>query len=162
MRKCRDCGQTAVETRREDHQYIESGLSNVIVKGMEIRECTACGARTNVLPRVTELHRTIAMALVRKSSRLASEEIRFLRKEMGWSGRDFASHMGVVHETVSRWENGHEPASGLADRLLRLMVIVNDKRLEDYTLDTLTAIDQTAEPAQMGLQDVNGFWGAAA
>lgn len=161
MRKCRECGEAAVVTRNEDHAYVESGLQGVIVKGMQIRECTSCGLRWNIIPRVTELHRAIAMALVAKSSRLMGDEIRFLRKEMGWSGRDFARHMSVAHETVSRWENGHEPMGNTADRLLRLMVVVG-KRVNDYSLDAFLEISNTAEPVKVDVQDQGGLWGVAA
>ena len=40
----------------------------------------------------------------RKKRRLAPEEIKFLRKSLGWAGVDFAKHMGATPETVSRWE----------------------------------------------------------
>lgn len=56
------------------------------------------------IPHIEELHRLIAKILIDKSYRLAGEEVRFLRRVLGWSGSDFAKHMGVAEETVSRWE----------------------------------------------------------
>jgi DNA-binding transcriptional regulator YiaG len=50
-------------------------------------------------------------------SGFTGEEVRFLRKSLGWSGSDFAKHMGVAEETVSRWENDAAPIGPQADRL---------------------------------------------
>jgi len=123
-RKCRECGEIAVAARRKEHPYIECGLQTVLVKGMEIRACSACKARQIVVQRVLELHQTIAMALARKPSRLAGDEIRFMRKHIDWSGKDLARHMGVAHETVSRWEHQREFMSAMADRLFKLIVVL--------------------------------------
>jgi DNA-binding transcriptional regulator YiaG len=49
-------------------------------------------------------------------------EVRFLRKHLGWSGADFAAHMGVDPTTVSAWENERKPFGTSSDRLLRLIV----------------------------------------
>ena len=61
-----------------------------------------------MIPKIEKLHRTIAMAIVGKKTRLTAEEIRFRRKYLGWSGADFARHMGVTPESISRWENEKE------------------------------------------------------
>jgi len=46
--------------------------------------------------------RALAGLLIRKSNRLAGEEIRFLRKSLGWSGAAFASKAGVERDTVKK------------------------------------------------------------
>ena len=97
------------------------------------------------LPRVAELHRAIAMALVHKPARFLGAEVRYLRKYMGWSGVDFASRMGVNPETVSRWENEKEPISSTSDRLLRL-IVVRGWPVEDYSVDDLVKIDDRRDP----------------
>ena len=78
---------------REAYRYTESGLPNVILKDVEIRRCRNCGAQEVPVPRVAELHRAIATALVHKSARFLGAEVRYVRKYMGWSGVDFASRM---------------------------------------------------------------------
>jgi len=133
---------------RENYSYTASGLPYVTLKGVEVRRCPACGEHEVVIPRIEQLHQGIAMAVVSKKSRLTPAEMKFLRKHMGWSGADFARHMGVAPETVSRWENGREPMGGVADRLLRLMVVTQAPNRE-YAIEALAELEDEASPARI-------------
>ncbi|WP_437713418.1 type II TA system antitoxin MqsA family protein [Sorangium sp. So ce448] len=144
-KKCRTCGKTELTARAETYLYTESGLPNVVLVGVEVRRCTSCGHHELVLPRVTELHRTIAHAVIHKPARLSGAEVRFLRKYLGWSGTDFAKHMGVDPSTVSNWENDKDPIGPTSDRLLRLMV-ARGAPVDDYSLENLTKIENTRRP----------------
>jgi putative zinc finger/helix-turn-helix YgiT family protein len=148
-KKCRTCGEAEMATKVETYRYRESGLPNVALVGVEVRRCPACGHHELVLPRIAELHRAIAHALIRKRARLSGTEIRFLRKYLGWSGVDFARHVGVDPSTVSTWENDKDPIGGPSDRLLRLMV-AHGAPVEDYPLEELTKIEnQRTPPAEV-------------
>ncbi|MGO8999952.1 MAG: type II TA system antitoxin MqsA family protein, partial [Polyangiaceae bacterium] len=118
-KKCRTCGEGETKTSTENHLYVESGLPNVVLAGVNVRRCAKCGAFEVLLPRVTELHRVIANAVIHKPARLSGAEVKFLRKHLGWSGADFAAHMGVDPTTVSAWENERKPFGTSSDRLLR-------------------------------------------
>jgi transcriptional regulator with XRE-family HTH domain len=72
----------------------------------------------------------------RKTNRLSATEIRFLRKSLGWSGADFARHIGVDPATVSRWETGAQDIGQVADRFLRLLISVHTP-VQNYSLDDL-------------------------
>jgi putative transcriptional regulator len=144
-RKCRTCGKAEMTTRTETYLYTESGLPNVVLVGVEVRRCPSCGHHELVLPRVTELHRTIAQAVIHKPARLSGAEVRYLRKYLGWSGADFARHVGVDASTVSNWENDKDPIGSSSDRLLRLMV-AHGTPVEDYSLDELTKIEDERTP----------------
>jgi putative zinc finger/helix-turn-helix YgiT family protein len=130
---------------RENYLDVESGLPSVILLGVEVRRCAACGAAEVVLPKVTELHRAIAAAVIRKRSRLSGVEVRFLRKHLGWTGSDFAAHVGVDPTTVSAWENERKPFGTSSDRLLRLMV-ARHSTIDDYSLADLTKIEDRQDP----------------
>lgn len=157
MKKCRACRQGELVITRKNYRYTESGLSNVVLQDVEVRSCPLCDDEQVVLPRVTELHRAIALAVVRSNARLSGEEVRFLRKYMGFSGGDFAARMGVDPSTVSRWENGHEPIGSLADRVLRLMV-VRDRPVEEYPLDELIHIVEKEKHGLIGLRADRQGW----
>ncbi len=157
MKKCRACGEGVLESARKNHRYTESGLSNVVLQDVEVRSCPLCGDQQVVLPRVTELHRAMALAVVRTNARLSGEEVRFLRKYMGFSGTDFAARMGVDPSTVSRWENSHEPIGSLADRLVRLMV-VRDRPVDEYPIDQLVNIVDKEKHALIGLRADRQGW----
>jgi len=125
--------------QKGSYLYTESGLRNITLRNIELHNCKKCGEKVASIPKIEELHSVIAGAIIKKKVRLSANEIRFLRKYLGWSGKDFAEHMGVAHETVSRWENGKESMGPSADRLLRLMLHFN-KPVDDYSLDLLREV----------------------
>lgn len=143
--KCDECGNE-MDVTYEDRPYTECGLSNVILLEAEVARCPSCGEEDYVVPQVVPLHRAIAKALVGKKARLAGEEIRFLRKILGWSGEDFARHLGVDAATVSRWENDRIRIGPLADKVLRFYV-VNMAPVENYPVDEFADISETKTPA---------------
>ena len=134
-----------METRREEVEYDAAGLPGVILRGVDVSRCPACGHEQVHGPREPALHQALARAVVAKPGRLTGPEIRFLRKHLGLSGQDFADVMGSDPSTISRWENGKEPMNKHADRLLRLMVLIG-KRLQKYQLARVARDD--AEPSR--------------
>lgn len=151
-----------IRVTRENHLYVESGLPNVVLAGIEIHRCPKCGTFEMLLPRVTELYRVIAMTVIYKPARLNGAEVRFLRKYLGWSADDFAVHMGVDPTTVSAWENERRPFGTSSDRLLRLM-IAHQAPVEDYSLDDLTRIaDVQGRPRKVEIRSTNHGWQVAA
>lgn len=137
--KCTECG-ALMKTRKENYRYDESGLKHVTLVGVEVRRCPRCGNYEVSIPHIEELHRLLAKALIEKSTRFTGEEVRFLRKSLGWSGSDFAKHMGVAQETVSRWENDAAPIGPQADRLLRFLV-AQGRLTTSYPTERLTKIN---------------------
>src|SRR5262245_58833788 len=142
---CLECGGT-MRIRRELIPFEKPiGLPGVRLNTFVAR-CSKCGAYEVILPNLEGLHRAIARVLTGKPARLAGPEIRFLRKVLGWSGADFAQHMGTSAETVSRWETGATPIGPQADRLLRLMVMTRDPVADYRKLDLLKQIGR-AKPS---------------
>jgi DNA-binding transcriptional regulator YiaG len=68
-----------------------------------------------------ELHFLIALELIKKKSLLSNREIRFLRKNMGLTGKVLSKYIGVDNATLSRWENNAQTIDKSHDRLLRLI-----------------------------------------
>ncbi len=147
MRKtrCRECGAPMTETRGP-HRYSECGLSNVVIQNVVHRACQECGHREVAIPAQARLHRLLAENIARQPARLAAEEVVFLRKHLGWSGRDFAQRMAVKEETASRWATGDKPMGPQAERLLRLCVLVGD-RIDGYLADELANVADKEAPA---------------
>jgi putative zinc finger/helix-turn-helix YgiT family protein len=121
--KCPTCGRMQ-ETIKGDYQYRESGLDNVLICGIEIFNCKNCGEESALIPNILELHKTIAKCLLTQKRRLTGKEIRFLRKHMAMQGKVFAELIGVDNATVSRWENGKENPSDIADRCIRMFYAI--------------------------------------
>src|SRR5712691_1924098 len=136
---CQDCG-AEMKTSRENYRYDESGLPYVVLSGVEVGHCPKCGLREVAIVGMDNLHGLIARMVAQKSNRLTSEEVRFLRKYLGFSSVDFAEIVGVSAETVSRWENGKQ-LSPIADRLIRMLAIGTLPATE-YPIDCATIVER--------------------
>jgi putative zinc finger/helix-turn-helix YgiT family protein len=111
---------------RQNYLYTASGLKNVILEDLEVRHCPSCGERQAVIPRINDLHKQLALYLVKKDEKLLPEEIIYLRKYLGWTGTEFARKFKVKPETISRWENGAQEMGKMAEALLRLWVAIEN------------------------------------
>jgi len=116
---CPVCGRPG-ETVIGDYRYLESGLENVWLCGIELFRC-ACGEEGPLIPSPIELHNLIGSCLLSQKHPLNGKEIRFLRKRLALTGVKFAQLLGVDNTTLSRWENDKEKPSSIADRLIRLL-----------------------------------------
>jgi putative transcriptional regulator len=142
------------------HEYAECGLSGVVLVGVNVNDCPKCGKHAVSIPNIEGLHRTLARAVAEKSDRLVPQEIRFLRKQLGYSGVDFAGVMGKSPETVSRWEKTTEPLKmdSSAERLLRLMVMTRDP-IQEYPLSRLSQITKHAPaPIKLSIRRERDRW----
>jgi putative zinc finger/helix-turn-helix YgiT family protein len=156
--KCPECNEPMTSST-ENYSYAASGLPHVTLVGVEVRRCPACGEHEAVIPKIEQLHKTLSRGVIGKKARLTGAEIRFLRTYLGWSGVDFAKHMGVTAETISRWENGREQMNPVADRLVRLMVVTKSP-VADYSLDDLLDLNDHAAPVRLRITAKKGGWNA--
>lgn len=161
---CIVCGGEMGPPVRANVPY--QSLPGVTLCGVEVRECAECGEQETAIPRIDELDMLLARLVAKRPSRLTGPEVRFLRKVMGWSGRAFAKLIGVAPETVSRWENGHEPIGSMADRLLRVLVTQKIEPITDYGafeawLDRLGESSTVDEESQVSVRrNPHGEWTA--
>jgi putative zinc finger/helix-turn-helix YgiT family protein len=158
-RPCPSCG-FKMKVTRENYRYDESGLPDVTLLGLEVRRCPECGETQAVIPHSEALHRMLARIVAEKPSRLLPDEVRFLRRYLGWSGADFARHMGVTVTQVSRWENGMVMAA-TADRLLRLFVAALAP-VSDYPVGALADLKKEARAIKVRLHPTAKGWGREA
>lgn len=105
------------------HKYKECGLDNVILHGVKVNKCEACGELYFNFGNVDKLHSLIASSLIKKADPLSGKEIRFLRKFLGFSGAVFAKLVGYEVEHLSRIENGKTSVQETFDRLVRALVM---------------------------------------
>lgn len=147
-----------MKTRRESVGYDASGLPGIRLIDVEVSRCSACDEYEVSIPNIDGLHKAIATVLVQKRERLVGAEIRFLRKYLGFSGTDFAEHIGVSPETVSRWEHGSTAMGVTADRLLRWMVVTRDP-VSHYPLELLKEVAvEDARASRLGMRSEHGGW----
>jgi len=126
-RECFECHQVMVG-RRENYPYTEAGLKSVTLTNVLVFHCK-CGAIMAELPAIGQLHMLIADNLFRKKTILSGEEVRFLRKWVGYSATELAETTGYSRTIISRWENEKQRIGKEPDRLIRLVVFA--KALEN-------------------------------
>lgn len=149
--KCIACGNENMTVSYQDYVYDRHGVAATLV-GIRVLRCPACGEEDVEIPRIAELDRVIAKHLIERPGHLAGPEIRFLRKFLGFSGRDFADLIGVAPETVSRWERGHQVMDRGHENTLRVLA-AHRTPIEDYRVfDALRAIERTPETSLLKLR----------
>jgi putative zinc finger/helix-turn-helix YgiT family protein len=158
MKRCRSCGSRSITTRLEDRPL--DSLPSVTLRELKIHRCDECGAEAISIPRMEQLHEVVAKALVKKRGRLSGPEVRYLRKWLGWSGRDFARRFDLSAEHVSRIENGHNAIALVADRLLRILVLTRAPA-PDYSPEQVLETEPADEPFRLGLRVTGQQWRAA-
>ena len=133
--KCDVCGKGEVRTRaQQTYRYKECGLDNVYLLNMEFRACNACGVKVPRLRRMPELHATIARAIAMQPCPLRGQDVRFLRKQLGYSAKEWAAFLRTDASTLSRWENDQQEMGTQSDSLIRLLYF----RIRDENEGTLS------------------------
>ncbi|MGH8247415.1 MAG: helix-turn-helix domain-containing protein [Gammaproteobacteria bacterium] len=126
--ECSKCGAAApiVRGAYRDKNF---GLRSVVLQGIEMVSCEQCGNVDPILPRLNDLLRTLAVAVLAKPYRLAGEEVRFLRVFLGLTQEEFARLLHVDNTTLSKWETGDDPVGAQSDLLIRTMVLIHGEGL---------------------------------
>lgn len=144
-RRCYQCGADMLPPERGRVPY-RSGLPHTFLDGVMVSRCSSCDDYQVDVPNVEGLHQLIADHIASRAGDLVPEEIRFLRKHLGWSQKDFAHHFKVDHTTVSKWETGAQNMNIHAQMLLKILAKHGPLKT-DYILDCYAAEKGSARPA---------------
>jgi len=137
--ECIECDYSKpLKGARIIHKYKESGLDYITLAGIEEFKCPQCGAVYFEIPKVRQLHKLISNMIMQKASILTGPEIRFLRKELGYSTEQFGRLISYDSKTLSRIENGHQKVTPTFDKLIRMAYVTGQRdlsyNLHDYLL----------------------------
>jgi len=125
IHECTNCGKQITPERR-NYRYAESGLSMVILQGIEVADCPKCGNSDVIIPRMSRIHHAIAQALANSPVRLTGEQLRYLRKHLGMSGDQLGRYLHTDRTKISKWEGGEDRIGPATDRLVRLLAAALD------------------------------------
>src|SRR5579864_4182285 len=114
IHECTNCGKQIAHERR-NYPYVESGLSNVVLQGIEVADCSKCGNSDVIIPRMAKIHRAIAQGLVNSPARLTGEQLRFLRKHLGLSGEQLGHYLHTDRTKISKWERNEDQIGPATD-----------------------------------------------
>lgn len=103
----------------------------VELQRIQVIECPKCGPEA-IIPHMDELMNTVAMAVLSRPCMLTGPMVRFLRKYVNKSAREFAEFLHVDHTHLSKIENDHLDPGAPLDKLVRLTVMgLQPKLAED-------------------------------
>jgi YgiT-type zinc finger domain-containing protein len=119
--KCDLCQGNIVTTPQQTYQYKESGLDNVYLENVEVRVCESCGEKNLRIANILELHETIARGIALQPCPLRGQDVRFLRKQLGYSAKQWATFLRIDVSTLSRWENEQQEIGPQSDALIRFL-----------------------------------------
>lgn len=148
---CGGCGR-AVQPERVSYRYDESGLPNVVLQGVEVRRCAACGHEELSIPHVTKVHRAIASGLVSSPYRLTGAQFRFLRKHLELSGEQLAGYLHTDKTKISKWEREEDPIGPSTDRLMRLLVAALDPELAGMSAMVARRLPEISDEPGAGVE----------
>ena len=121
--ECGNCGAEAAVVRGA-YAMKESGLKNVVLHGIDLVRCEQCGNVDPIIPRLNDLMRTLALAVITKPYRLLGNEVRFLRKFLGMTQDELSRWIHVDKTTLSKWENDEDPVGEQSDLLIRALAVI--------------------------------------
>lgn len=124
---CCHCGKEADVVRR-NHRFDDMGLC-VELQNIDVIECQHCGAIDPIIPNMDGLMKVVAVAVICNPCKLYGAEIRYLRKYVGKSAREFSRYLNVDHTHLSKLENDRYEITPRLDRLVRLIVCSMDPEL---------------------------------
>jgi DNA-binding transcriptional regulator YiaG len=118
-----DCNEAAIErfaTTDAPYHYVNSGLPNVYLYGVNYRICEECKKQEADIPALKQLLESIARALIEKHSKLNGPEIKFLRKRLQKKQSEFAILLSLSPQRLSTLENNPKPEmEDVRDKFLR-------------------------------------------
>lgn len=104
----------------QPYHYTECGLDNVYLYNISLVKDSG-GEEVIYIPRINQLHKTIAFAITNKKGLISSKEIRFLRTLMGLKQSEFSSLLGKEAQACGRWERQESNIDKTIDTLIRII-----------------------------------------
>lgn len=146
---CPVCDSQQVQVHRIAIDAAEIGLPSGTLEGVEEIRCDECGEETLNVPAQAAVIKEYRNKLASVDRRLEPAEFAFLRRQLGVSGKDYASALGVSNVTISRVENGEDVPS-IQEATVRGLTLLD--------LITDAAIKQLRErPHQQVIVDVQAI-----
>jgi DNA-binding transcriptional regulator YiaG len=127
MHACQHCGEQVTSRTVDKYSYAESGLDHLVLINLEERSCPKCHEPAVVIPKLSDLHRAVGVALASKPSLLTGKEIGFIRKLLGLSEPEFALRLYSSPQDVIYWEKEDICSWAATDRLIRTLLIIKGK-----------------------------------
>lgn len=141
-RLCTECGQPQSLVRKTV-SYPQSGLSNVRLQNVPVWKCANFHEEVEI-PSTKQLHELLAQLVLRKPVSLVGSELRFLRRRINVSAKDFAGRIGLSSVRLSQLENSKQAIVRRTDLLVRLYVaaVIANRDGSDFPRDLAPLVEE--------------------
>jgi putative zinc finger/helix-turn-helix YgiT family protein len=152
-KQCPECGKEMV-LKRYKHETPVGGLRAIDGTQMAF-QCDACGEVEITVDQLQGYERRAAALVLRDGRVTNGAVLRFSRKALGLTQAQLAQLLGIASETVSRWENDHDPPN----RPHQLAIVSLLEGVETGMLDLQEALSiagadrRSAPPAQLEVRE---------
>lgn len=119
MHRCRKCKELMEKSVLPEHTEDLGGVVVKLLNAAQVSRCTSCDTNMIAIPDMDGLARAAAISRALIPVRLAGRELKFLRRALDMSQKEFAEAMELTPETVSRWENDARGVGGMCEKLVR-------------------------------------------
>ncbi|MBK1663990.1 hypothetical protein CKO38_01905 [Rhodospirillum rubrum] len=119
---CPVCGGVVTVSRVDVYEDDLLGIPVTLRNAVERRRCAGCGEESVSYPNLDGLIAAVAMARALYPLELSGDDLRFLRKALGLSAKDFAEKLELDPASLSRWENNKQALGGFAEKVIRMFV----------------------------------------
>ncbi|HEX8396054.1 MAG TPA: hypothetical protein VF644_01305 [Pyrinomonadaceae bacterium] len=117
---CFECDETTEIRQFKSYMYEGVGLSNIVLLNAQVEVCAACDTESLLLRNISKVHNAIGIGIVLHNSQLSGAEVRYLRRNAGFSVSDWAQLLKVAEGTYTKWETDYRPITPQADILARI------------------------------------------
>lgn len=118
-----ECGGELEPTVLAKYDFSDYVGFEVNLNGFEGLKCNKCGDETLDGRLVNAILNHTVVQAAKQPRRLNGKEARFLRHHLCTTQEELAVRMGVVRETVAKWECGDSPISPAHDYMLRAITL---------------------------------------
>lgn len=118
--RCTECKNGLMEKIvKAEHVEDLGGVVVKVLNAVVVQRCSACGEEMTGIPDLPGLARAAAMARALNPAILSGKEIKFIRRALDMSQKQFAEMMDLSPEHVSRWENDRNGVGSASEKLVR-------------------------------------------
>ncbi len=113
------CNGLMERTVKPEHVEDLGGLVVKVLNAVVVQRCSACSEEMTGIPDLQGLARAAAMVRTLNPARLSGKEVKFIRRALDLTQKEFAEKMDLTAEHISRWENDHKGIGGGSEKLMR-------------------------------------------
>jgi len=148
--RCGKCNGLMERSVKPEHVEDLGGLVVKVLNAVVVQRCASCSDEMTGIPDIQGLARAAAMVRALNPARLLGKEVKFIRKALDMTQKQFAEKMELSHEHVSRWENDHNGVGGLSEKLVRhnACALLHREGICEYDPKVIANMRFTTPPAE--------------